>query len=82
MDFDLWRGCKYKGQIFWDDEKSRKLQQRKYNLDYTVDADRKQNCLNYNNDNLLILIIYKEMTAEFPKIFLLRILSINLSDIL
>lgn len=82
MGFDLWRGCRYKGQIFWDDENSCKLQQRKYNLDYTVDADRKQNCLNYNNDNLLILIIYKEMTAEFPKIFLLRILSINLSDIL
>lgn len=48
----------------------------------TVDADRKQNSLNYNNDNLLILIIYKEMMAESPKIFLLRILSVNLSDIL
>lgn len=54
----------------------------KGNITLTMDVDGKQNCLNYNNDNLLILIIYKEMTAKFPKIFLLRILSINLSDIL
>lgn len=49
----LWplKSLQVQGEIFWDNEISCKLQQKKYNLGFTVDADRKQNCLNYNNDN-------------------------------